>query len=69
MNLPLCLGSRLINREGMLTLFMAITNGVSWDDTIRPLREVSKVAIMFVVAYVALAVFAILNATCPYDLQ
>ena len=53
----------------MLTLFMAITNGVSWDDTIRPLREVSKVAIMFVVAYVALAVFAILNATCPYDLQ
>lgn len=47
--------------ESMLTLFMAITNGVSWDETIRPLREVSKVAIIFVVAYVALAVFAILN--------
>lgn len=47
--------------ESMLTLFMAITNSVSWDETIRPLREVSKVAIIFVVAYVALAVFAILN--------
>ena len=68
-NLPLCLRSRLLNHRGMLTLFMAITNGVSWDETIRPLREVSKVAIIFVVAYVALAVFVILNATCPYDLQ
>lgn len=46
----------------MLTLFMAITNGISWDDTIRPLRQVSYVGIMFVIAYIAIAVLAVLNA-------
>ncbi|CAK9102459.1 unnamed protein product [Durusdinium trenchii] len=47
--------------ESMLTLFMAITNGVSWDDAIRPLREFSYVAVAFVCAYITIAVFAILN--------
>jgi len=45
----------------MLTLFMAITNGLSWDDAIRPLRDVSYVAVFLVVIYVTIAVFAILN--------
>ena len=49
--------------RGMLTLFMAITNGVSWDDAIRPLREFSYVAVAFVCAYITIAVFAILNAS------
>lgn len=47
--------------ESMLTLFMAITNGLSWDDAIRPLRDVSYVAVFLVVIYVTIAVFAILN--------
>lgn len=46
----------------MLTLFMAITNGVTWDDAIRPLRDVSFVAVALVIMYVTFAVFAILNA-------
>lgn len=41
---------------------MAITNGISWDDAIRPLRQVSYVGIMFVIAYIAIAVLAVLNA-------
>eukprot|EP00435_Cladocopium_sp_Y103_P004633 s5166_g1.t1 len=55
--------------ESMLTLFMAITNGLSWDDAIRPLRSVSYVAVALVVCYITLAVFAILNVVtgvpCP----
>lgn len=51
----------------MLTLFMAITNGVSWDDTIRPLRGVSYVAVGFVCAYITIAVFAILNVSEPHS--
>mmetsp|Transcript_5126 Transcript_5126/g.8612 ORF Transcript_5126/g.8612 Transcript_5126/m.8612 type:complete len:570 (+) Transcript_5126:43-1752(+) len=47
--------------ESMLTLFMAITNGLSWDDALRPLRNVSYFAVALVVCYVTLAVFAILN--------
>ncbi|CAK9080981.1 2-dioxygenase (HGDO) (Homogentisate oxygenase) (Homogentisic acid oxidase) (Homogentisicase) [Durusdinium trenchii] len=47
--------------ESMLTLFMAITNGVTWDDAIRPLRDVSFVAVALVIMYVTFAVFAILN--------
>lgn len=47
--------------ESMLTLFMAITNGLSWDDALRPLRNVSYIAVALVVCYVTLAVFAILN--------
>jgi len=48
----------------MLTLFMAITNGVSWDDAVEPLRSISGLAVAFVCIYVAIAVFAVLNAAC-----
>ena len=48
----------------MLTLFMAITNGVSWDDAVHPLRSISGVAVAFVCIYVSIAVFAILNVAC-----
>jgi len=47
--------------ESMLTLFMAITNGVSWDDAVEPLRSISGLAVAFVCIYVAIAVFAVLN--------
>lgn len=47
--------------ESMLTLFMAITGGVNYDDALRPLREVSTLAIFLVILYVALAVLVVLN--------
>ncbi|CAK9086705.1 unnamed protein product [Durusdinium trenchii] len=37
--------------ESMLTLFMAITGGVSWDDAVRPLRDVSMLALALVIFY------------------
>jgi len=47
--------------ESMLTLFMAISGGVSWDDAVRPLRDVSPLALALVIFYVVIAVFAVLN--------
>lgn len=47
--------------ESMLTLFMTITNGISWEEAMRPLREVSTMAVLFLIAYIAIAVLAILN--------
>jgi len=52
----------LQSMPGMLTLFMAITGGVNYDDALRPLREVSTLAIFLVILYVALAVLVVLNA-------
>lgn len=48
--------------ESMLTLFMAISGGVNWDDAIRPLRDVSLMALVLMVVYVFITVFAVLNA-------
>lgn len=53
----------------MLTLFMAITGGVSYDDAMRPLREVGSLAVGFVVLYIAIAVIVVLNATWRNDLM
>lgn len=47
----------------MLTLFMAITGGLNYDDAMRPLREVSALAIALVLLYIALGVIVVLNAT------
>ena len=56
------LRSLLQSMPGMLTLFMAITGGVNYDDALRPLREVSTLAIFLVILYVALTVLVVLNA-------
>eukprot|EP00439_Symbiodinium_sp_Y106_P048687 s2778_g6.t1 len=47
--------------ESMLTLFMAISGGLSWDDAMRPLRQVSSLALALVILYIVIAVFAVLN--------
>ena len=36
----------------MLTLFMAISGGIDWDDGLRPLRTVSPVAVGALVLYI-----------------
>lgn len=47
--------------ESMLTLFMAISQGLNWEDAMEPLREVSVLAVILVILYVVITVFAILN--------
>ncbi|CAJ1414224.1 unnamed protein product, partial [Effrenium voratum] len=47
--------------ESMLTLFMAISGGLSWSEAMRPLRKVSGLAVFFVLLYVVITVFAVLN--------
>ena len=37
----------------MLTLFMAISGGLSWSEAMRPLRKVSGLAVFFVLLYAA----------------
>ena len=38
--------------ESMLTLFMAITGGVDWEETLEPLRKISILAAGCMVVYV-----------------
>jgi len=47
--------------ESMLTLFKAITGGISWDDATRALREVSAVATFMFLIFQFFSVFAMLN--------
>ncbi|CAE7475538.1 Cacna1h, partial [Symbiodinium sp. CCMP2456] len=45
----------------MLTLFLAISGGISWDVALQPLREFSVVPTALLMLYIFIAVFAILN--------
>lgn len=47
--------------ESILTLYMAISGGVSWIEPLQPLREVSALAVGCMLLYVVLTVFAVLN--------
>jgi len=47
--------------ESMMSLFMAISQGLNWEDLIRPLWNVSAVAYYLVIVYVIITIFAILN--------
>ncbi|CAE7360844.1 Cacna1s [Symbiodinium natans] len=47
--------------ESILTLFMAITGGLSWGEALDPLFEVSYLAVASMILYVVFAVFAVLN--------
>ncbi|OLP82788.1 hypothetical protein AK812_SmicGene36536 [Symbiodinium microadriaticum] len=47
--------------QSMLTLFYAITNGVAWSDAVRPLEDVSMLAVGFVIFYIIISVFTLLN--------
>ncbi|CAE7244991.1 scn4ab [Symbiodinium sp. CCMP2592] len=47
--------------HSMLTLFMSISGGVSWEDALRPLEAVSPLAVGLMVCYIVLTVLAVLN--------
>mmetsp|Transcript_43508 Transcript_43508/g.97591 ORF Transcript_43508/g.97591 Transcript_43508/m.97591 type:complete len:610 (-) Transcript_43508:29-1858(-) len=47
--------------RSMLTLFEAITGGISWSDSVRPLESVSLLAVVVMLCYITLSVFTILN--------
>eukprot|EP00435_Cladocopium_sp_Y103_P005325 s1799_g1.t1 len=47
--------------ESMLTLFLAISGGLSWNDAFLPLREVSAIAAASMILYIIITVFAVLN--------
>lgn len=53
--------TQLVVEHCMLTLFMAISQGLNWEDAMEPLREVSVLAVILVILYVVITVFAILN--------
>lgn len=39
------------------------TGGLNWEDLVNPLRQVSGLAVVLVMSYITLTIFAILNAT------
>eukprot|EP00434_Breviolum_minutum_P017144 symbB.v1.2.015132.t1/scaffold1108.1/size137334/3 len=47
--------------ESMLSLFMAIAGGVSWEEVIRPLQEISIIWVLAFLFYMAFTYFAVLN--------
>lgn len=47
--------------ESMLSLFMSIAGGVSWEEVIRPLQEISTMWVMAYLFYIAFTYFAVLN--------
>ncbi|CAE7233511.1 unnamed protein product, partial [Symbiodinium necroappetens] len=47
--------------ESMLTLLMAITGGLSWNDALTPLRPISEIAVTGLIAYIVITVLAVLN--------
>ncbi|CAJ1409835.1 unnamed protein product [Effrenium voratum] len=47
--------------ESMLTLFLAISGGLSWKEALNPLRRVGVIAFASVILYVVITIFAILN--------
>eukprot|EP00931_Biecheleriopsis_adriatica_P069552 TRINITY_DN43384_c0_g1_i1.p1 TRINITY_DN43384_c0_g1~~TRINITY_DN43384_c0_g1_i1.p1 ORF type:complete len:271 (-),score=45.91 TRINITY_DN43384_c0_g1_i1:5-817(-) len=47
--------------ESMLTLFMAVTGGVSWEHCLEPLRGSSGVAAVIFVVYLSFTILALLN--------
>jgi len=45
----------------MLTLFMSISGGVSWEDALRPLETVSGLAVALMIIFIVITVLAVLN--------
>lgn len=43
------------------TLFMAITGGMDWQDSMRPLKDISILAVLCLVMYMTITYFAIVN--------
>ncbi len=53
----------------MLTLFMSITGGVSWEDVVQVLRETSSFYVILFVVYVAFTYFAVAHWQCKHFLM
>eukprot|EP00437_Effrenium_voratum_P044066 CAMPEP_0181467484 /NCGR_PEP_ID=MMETSP1110-20121109/37005_1 /TAXON_ID=174948 /ORGANISM="Symbiodinium sp., Strain CCMP421" /LENGTH=558 /DNA_ID=CAMNT_0023592317 /DNA_START=34 /DNA_END=1710 /DNA_ORIENTATION=- len=47
--------------ETMLTLFMSISAGVNWNEPLGVLREISYVALLFMIMFIVITVFAVMN--------
>eukprot|EP00439_Symbiodinium_sp_Y106_P071148 s1123_g12.t1 len=47
--------------DSMLTLFMSLAGGVSWEQALAPLREISAIWVICYVGYIAFTYFAVLN--------
>ena len=47
--------------DSMLTLFMSLSGGVSWEQALAPLKEVSAIWVICYVGYIAFTYFAVLN--------
>eukprot|EP00913_Durusdinium_trenchii_P006908 g6498.t1 len=47
--------------ESMLTLFMAMSQGINWVEAMEPLREVHWGAVVLILVYIVITIFTILN--------
>lgn len=47
--------------DSMMTLFMAITGGINWEECYKPLKDVSLLAMGFMNLYIVIGFFTILN--------
>jgi len=47
--------------DSMLTLFLSISGGLSWTDALEPLRKVSSIAVVCMIIFIVITVFAVLN--------
>eukprot|EP00439_Symbiodinium_sp_Y106_P038555 s578_g4.t1 len=53
--------------ESMMTLFMSISGGLSWEDALIPLREVSALAAACMIVFIVITVFAVMNAASTHN--
>mmetsp|Transcript_23564 Transcript_23564/g.54738 ORF Transcript_23564/g.54738 Transcript_23564/m.54738 type:complete len:579 (-) Transcript_23564:257-1993(-) len=47
--------------RSMLTLFMSVSGGVSWEDTLLPLEKISSFWVLCYIFYISFTYFAVLN--------
>jgi len=47
--------------DSMLTLYLSITGGLSWEEALRPLQKVNPLAVISLLVYITITIFAVLN--------
>jgi len=47
--------------ESMMTLFLSISGGLSWEESLLPLRRVSSLASACMIVFIVITVFAVMN--------
>lgn len=62
---PVCEGALYVHWRtvpvSMLTLFMAVSGGLSWTEALQPLQQFSPFGVACVIIYIVITVFAVLN--------